>query len=60
MGKGKLNSMKYCFIFIRLRGKKVRVSKFGEAIGETEILFFFLMKVGVQLYSHLEDELDSI
>lgn len=41
MGKGKLNSMKYCFIFIRLRGKKVRVSKFGEAIGETEILFFF-------------------
>lgn len=59
MGKGKLNSMKYHFILIRLRGKKVRVSKFGEAVGETEILFF-LMKVGVQLYRHLEDELDSI
>lgn len=46
MGKGKLNSMKYCFIFIRLRGKKVRVSKFGEAIGETEILFFFFDEGG--------------
>lgn len=58
MGKCKLNSMKYHFIFIRLRGKKVIVSKFGEAMGETEILF--LMKVGVQLYSHLGDELDII
>lgn len=46
MGKGKLNSMKYCFILIRLRGKKVRVSKFGEAIGETEILFFFFFDEG--------------
>lgn len=39
MGKCKLNSMKYNFILIRLRGKKVRVSKFGEAMGETNSFF---------------------